>query len=210
MTPAVPRILHQMWIGSPLPIEIAAMMVTWKTHHPDWQIHLWADPGGLRNQDLYDRGEEITPDAPEQFRSDVARYEILHRFGGVWADADFVCQKPIDDLLGSKPFAVREGRWLNNAIIGSPRRHPMLEDLISLLPQSVARQRPEHGNTVKSGPQFFTPIARRWKITELAQETFFPYLWNELDRGTEEFPDAYAVHHWQNQRRRQGQPLATR
>ena len=35
---------------------------------------------------------------------------------------------------------------------------------------------------------------------------FLPYAWNELERGGEDFLDAYAVHHWENQRKLRNQP----
>lgn len=205
----IPKILHQFWTGPPLPLEIAEMMGTWKQRHPEWEYRLWTDRNliPLVNQDLFDRAAEITPDAPEQFQSDVLRYEVLNHFGGVWVDADFVCQLPIDDLLTTKPFAGKVGRWLNNALLGAPAGHPMLYDLIQNLGRNVERFRPEQGNTVKSGPQYFTPIARRWKIIEYPENYFYPYSWTELNRGGEEFPLSFAIHHWGNQRRVKGVPL---
>lgn len=209
----IPRIIHQLWVqGIPIPDQIAQMMGTWQWFHPRWEYRFWhaGNMIELQNKDLWDRAAEISPKAPEQFRSDVARYEILFHYGGVWVDADFVCHKPIDDLIGVPAFAGRETRqWLNNALIGATPGHPMLFDLIAGLPANVGRCKPLDGNTVKSGPQYFTPAARRHQITEYPQRFFYPYLWDELDRGSEEFPDAYATHHWQNQRRIQGKPLVT-
>lgn len=208
----IPRILHTMWVGSPLPLHLAAMMGTWKTLHPDWEYRYWTNRNmiPLVNQELWDTAADITPQAPEQFQSDVARYEILHQFGGVWVDADFVCQKPLDPLMNAGPFAGRETRrWLNNALIGVPAEHPLMTELIVKLRTNVERHIKSQGNTVKSGPQYFTPIARRHRITEYPQRFFYPYAWNELDRGAEDFPDAYAVHTWNHQRHVQGKPLAT-
>ena len=96
---------------------------------------------------------------------------------------------------------------MNNALIGSPPGHDMLLELIARLLANVERQNPAAGNTVKSGPQFFTPIARRHRITEYPQRYFYPYRWNELHLGANDYPDSYAVHHWQNQRRIQGKPF---
>ena len=205
----IPKRIHQLWVGPPLPLHIRRMMDTWKAHHPDWEYTLWGDTENLVNQDLYDRAGEISPNAPEQFQSDVARYEILYQYGGIWADADFTCQRNFDPLIQS-PFAGQETRqWLNNALIGAPAGSPMLLELVSRLPASVARSQPSQGNTVKSGPQFFTPIARRHKITEYPPRYFYPYSWHELAQGGNDFPDSYAVHHWQNQRRKQGMPFVT-
>jgi mannosyltransferase OCH1-like enzyme len=196
----IPHVFHQFWTGSELPVEYADMIATWKTHHPDWKHRFWTADNmiPLLNQKLYDRADQISPHAPEQFQSDVVRYEILYRYGGVWADVDFVCQKPIDDLMGVPIFAGRVSNVLNNALIGAPEGHAMLFDLIAKLPANVARYGPSVGNTVKSGPQFFTPIARRHKITEYPARYFYPYTWEQLDSKLE---GEYATHRWNNARR---------
>jgi mannosyltransferase OCH1-like enzyme len=183
-------------------------MATWRVHHPGWEWRLWTEPEvddfGLTNRSLWDGAEAITPEAPHQFRSDVARYEILHRFGGVWVDADFECRRPFDDLLTTRAFAGWEvdARWVNNALIGAVPDHPLLAEAVERLPANVARWRPNVGNTKKSGPQFFTPLARRHDIRILPSVELYPYLWNELDRVGESFPRARAIHHWNHRRSR--------
>jgi len=203
----VPQIIHQMWIGPPLPDRYAAWRETWRHHHPGW-VHMWWTENNmptLRNQALWDDAHTIAPRAPEQFRSDVARYELLQQYGGVWVDVDFECQKPIDEFLNAEGFLVWEepGRWLTNCLFGAVPDHPLLEQLIARLPSNVAHH-PGRTNTVLSGPQFLTPLARQYasRLTFLPKDLFLPYTWRELHRGAESFPDAYAVHHWNNRRRR--------
>jgi hypothetical protein len=59
---------------------------------------------------------------------------------------------------------------------------------------------------VMSGPQYLTKLWRKdpQGLTVFPQRFFFPYQHDELERGNESFPDAYAVHHWANQRRLKG------
>jgi hypothetical protein len=33
-------------------------------------------------------------------------------------------------------------------------------------------------------------------VTIFGADKFYPYLWDEPERAGDEFPDAYAVHHW--------------
>lgn len=181
----------------------------WQRLHPDWDYRLWGDGDlpPLRNQDLYDRAAELCPGLEGQLRSDIVRYELLYQFGGVWVDTDFECLKPIDDLLyGVTCFAARvTSEWLNNAIMGADPGHPFIGRLIRGLPASVAAH-PGKAPRVVSGPQYLT---KQWReagdgVTVFAKEMFYPYLWSELGRGNERFPDAYAVHHWANRRRERG------
>ena len=199
----IPPIFHQMWIGSPLPDHLAGYIESWKRHHPGWEFRWWNEStiGSLWNQDLWDHAHDISPTAPEQFRADVVRYEILYRQGGVWVDVDFECLRSIEELCRVDAFLAWEvpNRWLNQAIFGAVPEHPLLAALIAALPESVERHR-RHANTKKSGPQFVTPHALRHGVTTYPKEHFYPYLWNELHRGGETFPDAYAIHHWNHRR----------
>lgn len=200
----IPRIIHQIWLGDPMPDHLAIYCTTWAEHHPGWEHRLWTDGdfGWLRNQRLFDTAQRHTPHVG-QFRADIARYEILHRFGGVYVDCDFECRRPIDDLLDADSFAAWEEDdvWVNNAILGAVPAHPLMADLIARLPASVARHRGKRPN-VMTGPQFLTQRARRHHITVHPARLFYPYSWSELDRQGEDFPDVYAIHHWDNARRR--------
>lgn len=214
----IPRTIHQIWIGSPLPEHLAQYMATWIEHHPTWAHLLWDEaaidalPMLNSNRALYDRAGEITSSVG-QLRADIVRYEILHQLGGVYVDADFECRKPLDPLLDEHveqagAFAAWEvdGRWINNAIMGARPAHPLLGRLIAGLGANVSHvQRVEPGARPNklSGPQYLTRIHREHRqvpLTIFDSALFYPYLWNELDRQGEAFPDAYAVHHWHNRR----------
>jgi hypothetical protein len=48
-----------------------------------------------------------------------------------------------------------------------------------------------------NGPYLLTLIAEQEpSVTIFGAERFYPYLWDEPERAGEDFPDAYAVHHW--------------
>src|SRR5678816_3533579 len=83
----VPRSLHQIWLGPrPVPVNWTEQ---WHIKHPRWKYRLWREADiarlGLRNQAAYDLYMEA---GTWYGAADVARVEILHRFGGVYLDAD--------------------------------------------------------------------------------------------------------------------------
>lgn len=195
----IPRTFHSIWVGDPMPEHLAVYVATWTQIHPGWQHKIWGDGDldWLQNQELYDFAEAITKHHG-QFRADVARYEILHRYGGVYVDCDFEALAPIDELLlGVDCFAAWEtdGVWINNAILGTVPGHPMFAELIEGLPANVKAHRGKRPN-ILSGPQYLTPIAKRHDIDVFPASEFYPYRWDELHRAGESFPTAYAVHHW--------------
>lgn len=211
----IPLVFHSIWVGPPMPAHLRDYLATWKRVHPQWEHRMWGerDLDWLTNQPLFDAANFVSS-RPGQFRSDVARYEILHRFGGVYVDCDFEALRPIDDLIaGTTCFAAWEtdGVWINNAILGAIPAHPMLDELIAGLPANVVRRRGTRPN-VMTGPQYLTPVARRHQITVFPSAAFYPY--NFVDVGTAReagpFPDAYAIHHWANRRARLGSSFPER
>ncbi len=212
----IPKVFHRIWLGGPEPDWCKPFAATWLDHHRGWDMQQWgerevAELFPLVNQDLYDRASEIAPDHVGQLRSDILRYEILHRFGGVYVDTDFECQKSIEPLIdGATCFAAWEvpNVWVNNAIFGATKEHQFISHLIDELPASVARNRGAKPNRM-SGPHFVTSIYRAHpgELAVLSQAHFYPYGFAELERGGERFEDAYAVHHWHNRRRERAVPL---
>jgi mannosyltransferase OCH1-like enzyme len=208
----IPKVFHVIWVGGPMPDHLAAYVDTWRQLNPDWSTILWdeerLDATLDRTLDLFRRADQITPHVG-QFRSDVARYELLWRFGGVYVDCDFEALRPIDPLLeqldGASMFAAWEtdGVWVNNAILGASAWTPLLDEVIDGLAASIA-EHPTARPNVQTGPQYLTPIVRRHAadVRLFPSAWFYPYLWNELDRQDEEFPGAYAIHHWDNARKR--------
>lgn len=205
----IARTFHSLWTGPPMPDHLRRYLATWTQVHPGWEHRIWTDDDldWLQNQDLYDFAEAITKHTG-QFRADVARYEILHRHGGVWVDCDFEAINPIDELLlGVDCFAAWETDdvWIGNAILGAVPGHPLYEALIEGLPANVKAHRGKRPN-VLSGPQYLTPIALRHDIDVFAAEQFYPYNYSDVgtDRENGPFPSAFAIHHWSNQRKRRG------
>lgn len=96
----IPMILHQTWKTSDLgnvsePIQQAIM--SWRNLNPEFTFHLWTDDEMLafiddEYPDVAKRYRRLKPGA---MRADLARYLLLHRFGGVYSDVDTRCLRPI-------------------------------------------------------------------------------------------------------------------
>ena len=209
----IPKIIHQIWLGGEPPDWIARCMDSWVTHHPRWRFRLWTEQDcvGLQNQSLYDLAPQMFPDHYHQFRSDLLRYEILAAEGGVYVDSDMECLRPIDALVGKHigHFACWEieFKWINQAIIGTTKDRLLFNMLVQDLDHRVSLLSGLKPNVV-SGPQYFTLYARHSSITVYPKVFFYPYLWSELHRDNESFPDSYAVHHWNNKRRERATPIS--
>lgn len=130
----IPRIIHHIWLGSALPKAFKRFRDQWIAQHPGWEFRLWDDDKiaafGLKNQEAFD----AAPNYGE--KSDIARYEILYRMGGVYLDVDMEVRphRSLDTL--HERYALYTGISntgtveLNNAVIGSCPQHPVIRDCI--------------------------------------------------------------------------------
>jgi hypothetical protein len=132
----IPRTIHHIWLGSPLPARFASFRATWAAAHPmsrGWRHVLWGDAEAaafpLRNRAAFEAATNWGE------KSDILRYEVLHAQGGVYVDTDFECVRPLDELLERRVsfFAGVSNTGtveLNNGLIGAAPRHRLLARLI--------------------------------------------------------------------------------
>ena len=197
---SIPRIFHHIWVsGDEMPDEVQAARQTWIDHHPNWEFRIWllGDLTWLKNQALFDRA------VPYSQKADFARYEIVHRFGGVYLDTDMECRRPFDPLLeGCEFFSGREPNGnVGAAIFGAMPSHPIVREVVERLPASCYVY-PIDQLSYTTGPMILNRVLRdgAWEghseVRIFPAAYFYPYAGGERWRRHETFPRAYAVHHW--------------
>jgi mannosyltransferase OCH1-like enzyme len=191
----IPKIFHRIWLGKQqMPDEFVWYGETWAKHHPDWTMLLWTDEN---LPDLINQQEFLLAETTS-YKSDILRYEVIYRYGGIYIDTDLECLRNIEPLLkGVHAFAAQENAHiLCAAIFGAEQGHPLMADLVSWLSDSFRRNR-HLSNSEQTGPRFFTSmVARHPETVVFEAKLFYPYHWSEKWRKGQTFPDAYAIHHW--------------
>lgn len=217
----IPRTIHQFWGGSPLPEVLRELSATWLDHHPGWAYVLWNEDSirafDILHQDLYDRADQIVPaDAVWQFRSDILRWAILWRYGGVWADMDTTCQRSIEPLLTRSVVAGWEvqGQWVGSSVLAATPGHPVISEICAAMGRLAHSSPPGTRPNVISGPKAITrPLLERRRrhrdVRIVDERLWYPVRWSEAERSTEPHPAAYIVHHWAHQRSLRGLPPPT-
>jgi hypothetical protein len=190
----IPHVVHRVWLGDDeMPERHRAFGETFVEHHPGWTMRLWTD-ADLPTLDI---GEtECARARTSAELSNLVRYEVLSRHGGIYVDTDVECRRSFEPLLrGVGAFAGLEmpGR-VGNAVLGSVPGH-----------RAFTRAARECRSTLglgahspdANGPYFLSLILEQEPgVRILEQLAFYPYLWTEPDRAGDSFPHAYAVHHW--------------
>ena len=97
----IPKIIHQSWKDSNIPCKWKRYQDSWKALHPSYHYMLHTDEDNLRLvTEFYPEFLELynAYKYPVQ-RADLVRYMYMHHYGGVYADLDLECLRPIDHLM---------------------------------------------------------------------------------------------------------------
>ena len=151
----IPKVVHFIWIGPlPFPRESVENVRTWMAKNPDWTFNFWTDykrplpvPGMhlrmiqdvsfLKLQECFSKSDNYGE------KSDLLRYEILYKEGGVYVDHDVKCFKSFDTLNQSYDFycgidmpytsSLPSCIFTTNNLIGVKPSHPVLLRCMDLL-----------------------------------------------------------------------------
>ena len=133
----IPRLFHWIWLGShAMPDEHRHWREGWLRTHPGWDHRLWTDHNlpPLKNGPEFRRAETFAQ------KADIARYELVERYGGIYLDTDMECIDNLEPLLdGAEAFAgwLEPGVEIGIGIFGATPEHPWLVELVSQLPTSM-------------------------------------------------------------------------
>lgn len=172
----IPRVLHQFWMGSPVPAWARHLHERILRLNPGWTGRIWTE-ADLDEIGLVNRAE-FAEVKGMPFKSDVVRYELVARFGGVYADLDIVWVRPLESVVNlAFDFIAHERREvLNNGIFGCRRGSPFAWDLVRLLPDAFKRERELGGLAHQTGVGYFRTVAERHPgLARLPQQFFHPY-----------------------------------
>jgi len=204
----IPRTLHQIWLGPrPAPLNWTE---SWRTKNPEFEYLMWGQHEiaefELRNAALFDRfvSEGIFDGA-----ADVARAEIVHRLGGIYADADSLALRPLRGapFLEAEFFAVAEpgDKLISNAFMGAAPKHPIVERYVAAI-AGVVELKPMWRLT---GPGALTAVVDNFGrdgVVILPAWTFFS---TTLDGADVSGGDGYARHFWSTTAERWGRSGTT-
>lgn len=191
----VPKIIHQIWLGSAVPQKYASWLATWHKHHPDWTIIMWMDHDmqnlNLVNKDLFKRVHNYGE------KADILRLELINMFGGLYIDTDYECLQPFDKFNLCNSFYICSvgvgicGIGVNNGLIGASQGHPLIQKLVHSMKSAANKP----GLTERTGPiyvtrTFFENVAQFQKDVVMYPA---PYLAShpQCDRNNKEH---YAIH----------------
>jgi mannosyltransferase OCH1-like enzyme len=204
----IPKIIHQIWLGSTVPDVYKAFMQTWIDIHcgQGWEYKLWTDDNVheivLYNKKFYDETVNYG------VKSDILRWEILYQQGGLYVDVDYECLRSFDMFhylydfyTGIQPLDT-EIVQLGAALVGSKPGHPILKQCIETIKDHWhLKSAPK-----KTGPLHFTQsfyaVAGQNGSLDIAFPPFYVYPLGceevETETRHQQWIDqgSFAIHWW--------------
>jgi mannosyltransferase OCH1-like enzyme len=192
----IPPTFHRIWLDEPMPERYESYWDRFIELHPGRDFVTWNDSTQL---DWMRCKSEFSSAKTWAGKSDVLRYELLWKFGGIYVDTDVEPLRPFDELFDDpRPFiGWEDSNLLCPTVMGAPPKHPAIGELLDELPRWFRRFRNAAPNR-QTGPYFVTRYLRgRADVRRLDPDAFYPVGWWEKARLGGPYPDrSFAVHHW--------------
>ena len=180
----------------------------WSSLHPNWTMKLWSECRGQVTA-LECNGEILDSSFPTQLqgscnlsqRTNIWRYELLERFGGLYLDTDFEPVKNIEPIIESSESFAGLGLSFypgetqiraNCALIGCTPHHPWMQDLV----ENIKTRDPSI--LLSLGVAYFHEITMKHPEGRLFEpDVFYSHRYDHPTHYKPPMPaGAYAVHHW--------------
>lgn len=164
---SIPPLLHFIWLGSPIPPDVDAIIKTWVKCHPGWELRIWKDDD-LLNFNWVNGFSKVAFEMAKTWaeKSDILRYEILYQYGGIYSDVDTVCLKSFNDLVSRNVecFAGQETNriatkgggalYATNTILGFKPESPIIKYCLEHI--KVQEEAPTEPIGYRTGPVLFS------------------------------------------------------
>ena len=188
-----PKIVHQIWFGKKIPKFKKLYMSTVKKYFPNFKYKLWTnkDLTKIKFPNTFDTIQKIIKYAEikgiNRFAqvADLARYEILYRYGGVYIDTNIEFFKNAEELFDASFVVVNEDpcelnckvngkKYLSNSLIGSIPMHPIMKRAISK--QNLKDIYLEKAVNYSTGPFYLRKMVKKEPIKFLKTNDIFPFI----------------------------------
>ena len=195
----IPKIFHRVWLGKDsVPLEYERYWERWQLLHPDWEFREWRDDS-IKELSLHSTIEKIEINA---VKADIARYEILYKYGGIYLDCDMDCYQPIDSLIcEDDDFIVcnqiNDFKCLCSiGFFASSSCHPILERAVKELAETDLSLMNNSSPAEITGPYFFRRVINNKKVKNLDPSAFYPYFHLKSEWYKRDMSTIYGVHSW--------------
>lgn len=216
------QLIHSIWFGTiPNRLEakkaykkLAVYRNSWLLKNPEWFCIEWNKSLCIQLVKTYypEHNILLAKYKHEIQRCDAMRYLILHRYGGWYVDADYYCNRPLNEVHANFPHDIylvqspnsvigQDEDHVSNSLMYSRPNHPFWRQL--LIEMEMAKNtsflNSKHIQVMfTTGPGILNKVYHKYKIAlnvkSLPYKLFHPYGINDEKTVLNVGPEVYAVH----------------
>jgi mannosyltransferase OCH1-like enzyme len=175
---AIPKLIHRQWFGPRImPDRYKENAAKWIELNPEWVLQDYdeTDLPRLENQEAFDecgwswipgRGDSKEASLIQVTKADIAGYELIYQFGGLYVNCDMRPIKPLPESFDEHDLILSyevDGTLISNAFMACAPGNPVIGAVIDAIPESIKTVRA--GVDYVTGPRLLTRI-----VNELAPD----------------------------------------
>lgn len=208
----IPNFIHYIWIGpKQFPSQFENFIKKWKLLYPDFNFIYWDDKLIQNSNILCENIKKYYySDCNIALKTDLIRFKILEKFGGIYIDVDNEPLKrmPIEIFNYNFFSGYQPNNEIAIGIMGSKPQEILITNYLESALENIKKFTFEGKVTNDiwkiTGPEFFTEFLKPYMDNPIYKffeiKYFYPYSWCEMERRNENFiytsPESYSVHHW--------------
>ena len=184
--PIIPHIIHQTSKDELIKLTYKDYIKSFINHNPDWKYYFWTDDSARKL--IQEKHPDLLPVwdsyADPVNKADALRYVVLYEFGGVYADLDFECLRPLSRItkkyaciVSPEPFEMSvltydRHYFMSNAIMMCRPKHPFYKLMIkNLFTYQALREKID-----VAGPTFVTSNFLQYNQLQKHYNSFYKEL----------------------------------
>jgi mannosyltransferase OCH1-like enzyme len=205
----VPKKIHQIWINGKVPKKYEVWRNSWIKNNPDYEYFLW-DEKKILELELTNYKQFVKTKYPV-VKSNLARHEILYKFGGIYVDTDFESLKKIDKKYLTRSFVAGQmfhyTPHINDALMISTKGSKVSELVINGFKNRKCSDVMSPMEILKyCGVFYLTDIIRKNRnelkdVVIMPSQYFYPwpnfFKSNHQNRYSYTTNKSWAIHHWE-------------
>ena len=193
MSQQIPKLIIQTNERSDVPETMRLAMTKIRQDNPEYEYNYYNHED--RREFLINHFDSCVIEAydkliPGAYKSDLFRYCVLYKRGGVYLDTSFVSLKPMSEILkGDETFVVMkkdEDTDIYNAFMASVPGHMYLKEVILEVVNCVDRQYYGQNELCPTGPTLLARVWSQYCQAHLAELKVLSwrnnYLWLDSER----------------------------
>ena len=198
----IPKVLNFVWIGGNIPPRVQERIDNFAIINPNCDVKIWSEES-LNEFDIH---VELQSCYNNTMKADLARFQIIAKYGGAYIDCDMIPISCMEHLFeyehlvccNEEPMSDHSSGFMSTGFFMAPPGDPIISKAASEVLQGNLNS---DNLSVESGPYFFRKIINSMNSpwTRLPSVMVYPVrnggVFN-VPINKEKYPESIMVHYW--------------